>query len=295
MLGLSMFNVAGGVQRGIERINRWLMPVLALIIVSLAIYAISLPGAEKGLDFLFAPDWSAARDPNVYIAALGQAFFSLGVGMAVFITYGSYMPRGFSLPVSATAIAIGDSLFAVVAGIAIFPAVFAFGVDPAAGPELAFITLPQVFLAMPAGKLVGVIFFLLLCAAAFTSMVALLEVPVSVAVHRHGLRRWTAAAAVGVTVFVIGLPSAMSFGSLSWIQILGRGILDAIDAGVSNFLLPTGGLLVAILVGWIVDRARALQEAELGETRLGRVWLWSLRILVPITIVGIMIRSASTL
>lgn len=295
MLAATIFVVAGGVQQGIERINRWLMPVLVIIIASLAIYALFLPNAGAGVRFLFAPDWSALGKPTVYVAALGQAFFSLGIGMAVFITYGSYMPRTFSLPTSAAAIALGDSLFAVIAGLAIFPAVFSFGVDPTAGPELAFITLPQVFLGMPGGRVIGSIFFLLLSAAAFTSMVALLEVPVSLAVHRLKLRRWTASALVGGTVFVIGIPSAMSFGILAHIQFGRHGILDAIDAGVSNFLLPIGGVLVALFVGWRLARTTALTEADLAGGRLGLIWLWLLRILVPATILSILLQSASAL
>lgn len=295
MLAAAMFTVAGGVQGGIERMNRWLMPVLVIIIAALAAYALFLPNAGAGVRFLFAPDWAAFARPSVYVAALGQAFFSLGIGMAVFITYGSYMPRNFSLSTSAVAIAFGDSLFAIIAGLAIFPAVFSFGVDPTAGPELAFITLPQIFLAMPGGRIVGAVFFLLLSAAAFTSMVALLEVPVSVVVQRLKMRRWTASALVGGVVFAVGVPSAMSFGVLSHIRIGGQGILDAIDAGVSNFLLPAVGVLVALYVGWRVKRAVSLHEADLSGSRLGILWLWLLRFLVPITILAILLQSASTL
>lgn len=295
MLAATMFIVAGGVQRGIERINRWLMPLLVIIIAVLAVYALFLPNAGAGVRFLFAPDWSVLNRPQVYVAALGQAFFSLGIGMAIFLTYGSYMPRSFSLTSSALAIAFGDSLFAIIAGLAIFPAVFSLGVDPTAGPELAFITLPQIFLEMPGGRVIGAVFFLLLTAAAFTSMMALLEVPVSMAVHRLKLRRWTAAALVGLVVFALGLPSAMSFGILEEIRIGGRAILDAVDTGVSNILLPVGGILMALFVGWRLNRAVALREADLAENRFGPVWLWLLRILVPLTILAILLQSASTL
>lgn len=295
MLAAAMFTVAGGVQRGIERINRWLMPMLVVIIGALAAYALFLPNAGAGVRFLFAPDWSVLGKPTVYVAALGQAFFSLGIGMAVFVTYGSYMPRTFSLPSSAAAIAFGDSLFAIIAGLAIFPAVFSFGVDPTAGPELAFITLPQTFLAMPGGRIIGAVFFLLLSAAAFTSMVALLEVPVSMAVHRLNLQRWSASAIVGGVVFAVGVPSAMSFGALAHIHIGRHGILDAIDAGVSNFLLPIGGVLVALFVGWRMKRADSLREADLDGSRLGLAWLWLLRFLVPVTILVILLQSAGTL
>ncbi len=294
-LTITMFVVAGGVRRGIERVNRLLIPFLAVIIIVLAGYALTLSGSNAGVRFLLTPDWTALREPGVYAAALGQAFFTLGIGMAFFVTYGSYMPRTFSVPASAAIVAAGDTLFAVIAGLAIFPAVFALGGNPAAGPELAFITLPQVFLKMPAGSVVGVVFFLLLAIAAITSMVALLEIPVAVLTHRLRQPRWRATAGMGACVFLIGLPSALSYGLLSHIRIGSHGILDAIDYGVSNFLLPTTGILTALYVGWRLERAFVLDEADFGESRIGAVWLWLVRILVPVTILGILIQSAESL
>ena len=295
MLAASAYIVAGGVQKGIETVNRWLMPLLGTIIICLAIFAISLDGASRGLTFMFSPDWSALLRPSVYVAALGQAFFSLGVGMAVFVTYGSYMPRTFGLPGSAAIVTVGDTLFAVVAGMAIFPAVFAFGIDPTAGPELAFITLPQVFLKMPAGDIAGTVFFFLLAAAALTSMVALLEVPVSVAVHRLKMRRWAAVGLTAVLIFIAGIPSAMSFGLLKGIRIGDHGILDAIDAGVSNFLLPASGAAIALYLGWHLKGDLARAAAELEGAWFGRVWCWLIRFLVPAAISLILLQAASTL
>ncbi len=294
-LTITMFVVAGGVRRGIERVNRLLIPFLAVIIIVLAGYALTLSGSNAGVRFLLTPDWTALREPGVYAAALGQAFFTLGMGMAFFVTYGSYMPRTFSVPASAAIVAAGDTLFALIAGLAIFPAVFALGGNPAAGPELAFITLPQVFLKMPAGAVVGVVFFLLLAIAAITSMVALLEIPVAVLTHRLRQPRWRATAGMGACVFLIGLPSALSYGLLSHIRIGSHGILDAIDYGVSNFLLPTTGILTALYVGWRLERAFVLDEADFGESRIGAVWLWLVRILVPVIILGILLQSAESL
>lgn len=295
VLAIAVLVVAGGVRHGIERANRVLIPFLAVIIIVLAGYALTLPGSSAGVSFLFAPDWTALREPGVYTAALGQAFFTLGVGVAFFVTYGSYMPRTFSIPASATTIAIGDTLFAIIAGLAIFPAVFAMGGDPAAGPELAFVTLPQIFLNMPAGHVVGIVFFLLLATAAVTSMVALLEIPVAALIHRLRLRRWRATVGVGLCAFLLGLPSALSYGALSHIRIGPHGILDAIDYGASNFLLPTVGILTALYVGWRLERASALAEADFGRNGLGVVWLWLVRILVPVTILGILVQSGGSL
>ena len=292
VLGASVVVVAGGIRGGIELLNRWLMPVLALIVLGLAGYALSLENSGAGVAFLFTPDWSALARPKVYVAALGQAFFSLGVGMAIFATYGSYMPKTFSLPACAAAIVIGDTLFAVVAGLAIFPGVFAFGIDPAAGPELAFITLPQIFLKMPGGAVIGAVFFFLLSAAAITSMVSLLEVPVAMAIHRLGWGRRRSALAVGALVFAMGVPSALSFGALKHITIAGLGILEAIDAAVSSILLPSGAILIALFVGWHVNRALTLEAAGLDGSRLGAAWLWLLRTLVPLAVALILLHSA---
>lgn len=291
MLVATMFVVAGGVRRGIESTNQILMPLLALIVISLAAYSATLPGAAAGWKFLFSPNWSALLRPDVFSAALGQAFFSTGVGMSVYITYGSYLPRSIPIPASAGTIALADTLFAVVAGLAIFPAVFAFGIDPKAGPELAFVTLPQLFLSMPGGKIVGTVFFFLLTAAALTSMVSLLEVPVASLIHQRGWHRQTAVAFTGALAFAIGIPAALSFGVLADVRLNGLGVLDAIDHAVSQFLLPLAGLGVALFVGWRWGRTNALVESELSERLLGIVWIWLIRVVAPAMILVILFRS----
>lgn len=192
VLMVTMFVVVGGIQRGIERFNRILMPMLVVVVLGLAVYSLSQDGANKGVAFLFTPKWALLLSPEIYLAAMGQAFFSLGIGMGIFITYGSYLPGHFQLPTMAGTIIFGDALFAILAGLLIFPAVFAFGLDPKSGPKLAFITLPQIFFVMPAGKIAGLLFFGLLVAAAVTSMVSLLEVPVAYLMHRFKMRRWAA-------------------------------------------------------------------------------------------------------
>ncbi|MGF1630967.1 MAG: sodium-dependent transporter [Kiloniellaceae bacterium] len=295
MLAATMFVVAGGVQRGIEAVNRILMPLLALFVVALAGYAATLPGAVAGWRFLFLPDWSVLLRGEVLVAALGQAFFSIGLGMAVFITYGSYMKQSTQLPRSAAAIVVGDTLFAIVAGLAIFPAVFAFGMDPQAGPQLAFITLPQIFLAMPGGTIVGIVFFGLLVSAAMTSMIALLEVPVATVVHRTRLRRWSAVTAVGTGVFLVGLPSALSYGLLAEVQIAGRSILDFVDQSVSNYLLPLAGILVCVYVGWCWRRDEALAASGIAGAALRAVWLWLLRIVAPAMILVVLLDSVGVI
>lgn len=295
MLAAAALVVSGGIKDGIERLNRWLMPLLAVIVVLLAAFAVTLPGGMRGVAFILSPDWSALSRPTVYLNALGQAFFSLGVGMAVFITYAGYLDRRTSIPRAALAVAAGDTAFAIVAGLAIFPAVFAFGGDPAAGPRLAFITLPQVFVQMPGGIVIGLVFFLLLVAAALTSMMSLLEVPVSVLVHRWQLSRARAVTIVSLAVFLAGLPSALSYGLLRHWSIGGLPLLDLVDQTTSNILLPLAGLVCAVFVGWRLKPMAALTHADLGATGVGRIWLWLLRIVVPATIVVILLRSSAWL
>jgi neurotransmitter:Na+ symporter, NSS family len=293
MLMAAAVVVAAGIRGGIERINLWLMPFLALIVILLAAFALTLPGSGRGVSFLFAPDWSALTRPSVYLNALGQAFFSLGVGMAIFVTYGSYLSSETRIPAAAGTVALGDTVFAMVAGLAIFPAVFALGGDPAAGPRLAFITFPQVLLQMPGGSFVGTVFFLLLAAAALTSMISLLEVPVAVATDRLGLSRPRAVVIITATIFVLGIPSALSYGMLADWKPAGQPILDAIDHAVSNFVLPICGLLIALYVGWRLAPASAREAADLAHSVVGTMWLWLLRIGVPVTIAVILLRSVA--
>lgn len=291
MMAAAAVLVGRGVARGIEWASRWLVPALFVVTAGLAVFVLTLAGAGGGVRFLFAPDWAALARPGVYLAALGQAFFSVGMGMAIFITYGSYLGRRETLPGAATAIVLGDTLIALIAGTAIFGAVFAFSMDPATGPELAFVTLPQIFLQMPAGRVVGAAFFFLLVAAALTSMVAFLEVPVAYACRRLRLSRPAGAALVAAAIFVTGLPAALGFGPLSDLRLGGRGILDGMDLAVSNYLLPVSGLLTALFAGWAWRRDAALGESQMGDGVAGRLWLWLLRLAVPFAILAVLARA----
>lgn len=295
MMGAAMVVVMGGIRQGIERLNRVLMPLLALIILGLAAYSLTLEGAMGGVAFMLSPDWSALATTRIYLAAMGQAFFSLGLGMAVFATYGSYLARSHRVPGLAGSVVAGDTLIAIVAGLAIFPAVFAFGLNPAAGPELVFITLPQIFLAMPGGKIVALLFFGLLTAAALTSMISLLEVAVTTALHRLKLPRRIATAAIGAAIFAAGIPAALSFGLLSHLTWDGRRILDSMDHVVSNLMLPVVGILTALYVGWRWTRRDALAEAGFDGGLLGRIWLWLVRIVAPALILVVFARTLLTM
>jgi NSS family neurotransmitter:Na+ symporter len=291
MLAITALVVALGVNAGIERLNMWLMPLLGVIVAALALYAVTLPGSGRGVAFLFAPDWSAFAKPALYLNALGQAFFSIGIGMAVFVTYGSYLGAGTRIPAAATIIVVIDTVFSVVAGLAVFPAVFAFGGDPAAGPGLAFVTFPQILQQMPAGRIIGPLFFFLLSAAALASMISLLETCVAYAVHRRAAGRIRATVLMTVVIFALGLPSALGHGAVPWLTRAGKPILDIVDQSLSNFVLPVSGLLIAILVGWRMERRRALADADLFDNFVGKTWLWLIRVLAPVMIAIILVRS----
>ena len=291
MLAAAVAVIARGVRGGIERCNRLVIPVLAVIVLGLAAFSLTRDGAGAGLRFFLAPDWSALLRAEVYLAAMGQAFFSLGVGASVFVAYGSYLGQRGGLVRSAGAIAAGDTLIALLAGLAIFPAVFAFGLDPAAGPPLAFVTLPSLFAIMPGGAVVGGLFFLLLAAAALTSMLSMLELPVAWLTRRTGWRRPRAAMAAGAAIYLLGVPASLGFGPLRSVTLDGRGILAMMDFAASNVALPLGGLLIALFVGWRWGAARALLAAGLTHRRLGQVWIWLLRVAAPAAIGVIFLRA----
>ncbi len=276
--------IVGGVKRGIEVVNRVLMPLLGAIVLVLAGYALSLEGAGAGIAFLFQPDWLALANPSVYLAALGQAFFSLGIGAGALLTYGSYTTPGQKLAPAALGVVGGDTLFAVIAGVAIFPAVFAFGLDPAQGPSLAFVTLPEVFNVLPAGRFFAIAFFVLLGLGALTSAVSLLEVPCAVLMRKLQWTRRKSALLTGAAAFALGVPSALGFGLLQGIGISGLGILESVDRIASSVILPVGGLLIAIFVGWKWPHAEALRTAGLHNGVTGYVWRLLLRYFAPCSI-----------
>jgi len=295
MMAATVAIVAVGVRGGIERCNRVLMPLLGAIVLGLAVFSLTRDGAGAGLRFFLAPDWSALLHAEIYLAAMGQAFFSLGVGACVFVAYGSYLGRRNGLVRSAGAIATGDTLIALLAGLAIFPAVFAFGLDPASGPPLAFVTLPSLFAAMPGGGAAGVLFFLLLAAATLTSMLSMLEVPVAWLTRRTGWSRRRAAIAAGGCIWLCGIPASLGFGPWKAVALGGRGILGMMDYAASNLALPLGGLLIALFVGWRWGARRAMLAAGMTGRRLGRVWLWLLRLVAPAAIVLIFLRAVGAI
>ncbi len=288
---MTMYIVLGGVEKGIERWSKFLMPALFVLLVGLIAYNLTLEGAAKGIEFYLNPDFSKITGSTV-LAALGQAFFSLSLGMGTMITYGSYISKKENIPVSAAAVAFSDTLIAFLAGLMIFPALFSVGMEPTQGPALVFNVLPAVFAQMPGGQLIGVAFFVLLAIAAITSTVSLLEVPVAFLVDQKKWTRKKAVIVISAATFVLGLPSALSQGTsefFSSMTFLGQtGFLDIMSFIFSDLALPIGGLFISLFVGWVWGVDKAMEESLLNTSpwmaKMMSGWGFLIRYVCPLLI-----------
>ncbi len=291
---MTMTIVIGGIGGGIEKSSKILMPGLFIMIVIVAIRAMTLPGAVEGIKYLLIPNFSAITI-GVVLDALGQVFFSLSLGMGCMITYGSYLSKDTNIPESSTVIPLIDTGVALLAGLIVLPAVFAFGYEPSAGPGLLFITLPAVFAQMPFGTLFAILFFFLILFAALSSSISLLEVCVAYVVDEWKVKRAVAVSGIGLAMFVIGIFASLSNGPLSNITIIGgRNIFDSLDFVASNILLPLGGLLLCIVVGWVWGTDKAIKEATNdGKIGFSLAPFWSILVkyVGPVAITIVFIRS----
>ena len=272
---------------GIERASKIMMPLLFVLLLVIIGRSVTLPGAGEGLKFMFAPDFSKFS-LNSVSGALGQVFYSLSLCMGITITYGSYLSEKENIPRSCLSVAGLDTLIAVLAGIAIFPAVFAFGLEPGQGPGLIFGTLPKVFSAIAGGGIFACLFFILVFFAAVTSAIALLEVSVSFAIDTLKLSRKKATLITGAAIFLVGIPSALSFGALGEIQILNYSVFDFVGMLTDNILLPMGGLTMCYYVGWKWHPEYLVEEIERDGLpfKVKKMWIICIRYLTPI-LVGI--------
>ena len=295
-IGATVWIVLRGVSKGLERANKLMMPVLLLILVGLAVRGLFSPGGSQALTFLFTPDWQKL-DAAAMLEAMGHAFFSLSLGMGAILTYGSYADEGTNLPNVALTVSIMDTCVALLAGIAIFPIVFTYGMEPSAGPGLVFKTLPIIFSQMPGGTIIAILFFLLLVFAALTSGISLLEVVVAYYCDEKKWSRRKATLIVGLLIFLLGVPSALSNHLLANVHFIGeRNFLDSIDFLATNYLLPLGGLLIAIFTGWVMTTRLARGEVEKGAVRFHfyPVWHFLIKYVSPI-LVAIVFLSRSGL
>lgn len=272
--------VLTGVSDGIEKFAKVLMPMLLVIIIILDIRAVTLNGASQGLSFLFSPDFSKIK-PDMVLAALGQAFFSMSLGMGIMITYGSYIGKKENLGTTALSVSIADTLIALLAGIAIFPAVFAFGIDPNSGPGLVFITLPNVFNQMAGGQIFGILFFMLLAVAALTSTMSLMEVVVAYVTEEFNMSRKKTTILIASLISLLGVFASLSNGTISHIDFFGYNLFDFLDFVTSSFFLTIGAFIISIFVGWFMDKNAIRDEITNGGT-LKVAYMGAFNILIKI-------------
>lgn len=259
IIGITAFIVISGVQDGIEKYSKILMPILFFTLVILIIKSVTLDGSIEGLEFLFKPDFSQLTTKSV-LEALGHSFYSLSLGMGIIITYGSYTKNEENLVSLSLKVIAADTIIALMSGIVIFPAVFAYGFEPEIGPPLIFITLPAVFQEMPFGTIFETLFFLLVGIAAITSTISLLEVSVSFLTEEFNLSRKKATLLLSIGLFLLSIPSTLSFGAWSELKVFSLTLFDLFDYVASYIFLPVGGILTCIFVGWVWGTKNAFKE-----------------------------------
>jgi NSS family neurotransmitter:Na+ symporter len=291
---MTVLVVARGVASGLEQAVRWLMPALFLLLVVMVLYAAQSGDFAAGFAYLFYPDFAelGAHPGEAILSAMGQAFFSLSLGMGAIMIYGSYLNSRASIGQNAVIIAGMDTLVAILAGLAIFPIVLANGLQPDSGPGLIFQTLPIAFGQMPGGALFGTVFFLLLVFAAWTSAISLLEPMVAWLVENQGFSRPRAAALAGAVVWLLGIACLLSLNVWSEITLFGKGFLDLFDYLTANILLPLGGVLIAIFAGWVMRRSSTEDELALRRDGLWyRGWRVLVRFVAPACVVLVFLNA----
>ncbi|MCX7638411.1 MAG: sodium-dependent transporter [Cyclobacteriaceae bacterium] len=305
----TIYIVLGGIAGGIERASKILMPLLFLLLFAVMLRSLTLPGAMEGVKYYLTPDFSKITS-KVILSALGQAFFSLSVGWGILITYGSYLSKEENIITSGLWVGVMDTLVALLAGFMIFPAVFAFGKDPAQGTALVFQVLPDVFNSIPSGgNIVGALFFLLLCIAALTSSISMIEVPASYLIDEKKWRRRYAAWTIGILAFIIGIPSALSGGAselFSNLQMpffggsVKTGFLDIMDAIFGELLIVVVAFMTSLYTGWVLDTRKLANEIGQSAPLFNKVlvagitpaklWIFFIRFVCPV-VIGLVLLS----
>lgn len=284
-LFICIFLTARGIKNGIEAANKILMPLLAFILLFLVIISVNLPNANLGLEYMFKPDFSKINSEMV-LAALGQAFFTLSIGMGALLTYGSYIKEDKNLVKSVYTIILSDTAFAILAGVMIFPAVFSFNLEPNSGAGLVFVTLPKIFSQVPYGNLVSLAFFVLLFSAAVTSGISIIEGPCATLIERFKISRIKACSILFFVISLIAIPATLSFGFLSDIKIFGRTIFDFLDFFTSNIMLPLNTLFLCLVSGWYL---KIRGNNIIKNSLLVLFFDFGLRFVVPIALICLII------
>lgn len=290
-MGITCYIIVAGVKNGIEKSSKILMPILFVLILVLCIRSVTLPGGIDGLKFLFKPDFNKITS-SVILSAMGQAFFSLSLGMGCMITYGSYISKKNNLQHTVLEVTCLDTLVAILAAIAIFPAVFALGINPAQGPELVFITLPNVFTHIPGGYVWAIVFFILLTIAALTSAMSLLEVITAFMNEELNISRKKSAVTASVIVCILGVMSSLSLGIWNDVRILGMTFFDFFDNITSKIFMPIGAFFISIFVGWVLDKKQLAAElSNDGKLPIGymKFFVFLLKYITPLAILAIFI------
>ena len=291
---LTMTIVAGGVKGGLERAIQFLMPTLFLLLLLMVAYSMTTGFFGKGLEFLFTPDFSKLTGASM-LTAMGQAFFSLSLGMGTIMIYGSYVPKNTSIASTSIIIGLADTLVALLAGMAIFPIVFANNMEPGSGPGLIFQTLPVAFGNMPGGLAFGSLFFILLLVAAWTSSISLIEPLVTWLIETFGLSRITASLYSGFTTWLIGLGTVWSFNWWAEIKFFGLTFFDLLDFVTSNLMLPLGGILIALFAGWLMKAESTQSELNIHHPSLYVAWQSLVRYIAPIAVFIVLLNAVGIL
>jgi len=294
---ITILIVLGGVTSGIEKWSKVLMPSLLLILFVLMVNSLMYPGAGEGIRFILKPDFSKLTRAGI-LEALGHAFFSLSLGMGAMLTYGSYLDKETNISSSALEIVVLNTIYALMAGLMIFPIVFTYRVDPQIGPGLFFITLPEIFARMPGGQIVAIFFFVLVAFAAITSAISLLEVVVSFFIDELNWSRKKADFTMGMVIFLMGIPSALSWSRLKGFTIFGnRDVFDSLDFLATNYMLPIGGFFIAIFAGWILTHGEKEAEIKRIENTFHfyDIWHFLVKYISPLAVFIILLQKTGIL
>ena len=292
-MGLTVFVVARGVERGLEQAVRFMVPALLTLMIVLLGYSITSGSFGRGVEFMFTPDFDALTWQSV-LAAMGQAFFTLSIGMGAIMAYGAYLPEETSITGASGAVVTADTAIAILSGLVIFPLVFANGLEPGEGPGLVFQTLPLALGQLPAGALFSTLFFVLLSFAAWTSALGLMEPAVAWLVEHHSKTRQQAAIIIGLVIWAIGLGSVLSFNVLADTRFFAGTIFDNVDYLTSNVMLPLGGLIIAIFAGWVMCRNSTADELG-GAGTTYKIWRVLTRFVAPVGILFILLQAVGIL
>ncbi len=290
---LTILVVAKGIQQGIEKVSKIMMPILFILFILLVVRSLMLPGAGEGVRFLFVPDFAKLTSQTV-LYALGQAFFTLTLGVSVMVTYSSYLPKTQNIPKSALSITLLNTFITLLAGLAIFPGAFTFNIQPTAGPPLIFVVLPAVFENVPFGSVIFIAFLLLLLFAALTSAFSMIEIIVATVIKDQDQKRAKMTWLIGIAIFIVGIPSCLSYGVLADFKMFDKTIFDLVDFITSNVLMPIGALLISLFISIKVKRSTLMAELQEGSNiKQGffNVWFFLLRFVTPIAIILVLLDS----